>query len=101
MKEKWWRDKATELQEAADSHDMKRFYDGLKSVYGPKASGSVPVRSLDGTTLITDRRQILHRWAEHFQSVLNLLTAFYDSVLDEIPQLAPASQLDDPRHYKR
>jgi len=34
MKEKWWKNKAAELQDAADSHDMKRFYSGLKAVYG-------------------------------------------------------------------
>jgi len=32
MKDKWWKNKAAELQDAADSHDMKRFYSGLKAV---------------------------------------------------------------------
>jgi hypothetical protein len=86
MKENWWASRAVELQEAADRHDMKAFYDGLKQVYGPKDSGSAPVRSKDGTTLITDREKILARWAEHFQMVLNQPSTFDFSVLTDIPQ---------------
>ena len=59
MKEKWWTRKSQELQDAADQHNMKRFYDGLKAVDGPRDSGSAPVCSKDGSTLITDREEIL------------------------------------------
>ena len=62
MQEKWWKNKAAELQEAADSHDMRRFYSGIKAVYGPKVSGCVPVWSADSSSLLTDRNQILQRW---------------------------------------
>jgi hypothetical protein len=96
MKEKWWACKSQELQDAADQHDMKRFYDGLKTVYGPRDSGSTPVRSKDGTTLLTDQDQILKRWAEHFESVLNQPAAFDDTVLNEIPQWTEATYLDQP-----
>ena len=54
---------------AADRHEMKAFYGGLKAVYGPRAVGSAPVKSTDGT-LLTDRPRILERWVEYFQSVL-------------------------------
>ena len=96
MKEKWWAAKAVELQEAADRHDMKAFYDGLKQVYGPKDSGSAPVRSKDGTNLITDREEILARWAEHFQTVLNQPSTFDFSVLTDIPQWEEAPNLSCP-----
>ena len=36
MKERWWYNKAIELQEAADSKNTKAFYDGLKEVFGPQ-----------------------------------------------------------------
>ena len=32
MKEQWWSDRATELQEAADRKNAKLFYDGLKGI---------------------------------------------------------------------
>ena len=71
IKESWWSATAELLQDAADRHDMKSFYDGLKAVYGPRDTGSIPVCSRDGTTLITDCSGILSRWAEHFHGVLN------------------------------
>ena len=51
---------------------MKNFYDSLKEVYGPTASGSLaPLLSADGSTLINDKENVLERWAEHFDSELN------------------------------
>jgi len=35
--------------------------------------------------MITDRAGILSRWAEHFNSVLNQVSQFDDTVLSEIP----------------
>jgi len=96
MKEQWWLNKAVELQQAADRRDIKAFSGGLRAVYGKRDSGSIPVRSLNGTTLITDRAGILNRWAEHFQHVLNQESKFDQSVLDEIPQWDTADALMDP-----
>ena len=75
---------------------MRRFYSGIKAVYGPKVSSSVPVWSADSSSLLTDRNQILQCWAEHFESVLNQPSIFDDIVLDEIPQWTPATHLEDP-----
>jgi len=94
MKELWWKTKAEELQSAADRHDMKAFYAGLKAVYGPRETGCAPVKSLDGC-LITDRKEALARWVEHFQSVLNQKSQFDSQVLSELPQWATATHLDD------
>jgi len=35
--------------------------------------------------MITDRAGILSRWAEHFNSILNQISEFDDSVVNEIP----------------
>ena len=47
MKEQWWSDRATELQEAADRKNAKLFYDGFKPIYGPQADGSSSLLSAD------------------------------------------------------
>ena len=73
------------MQFAADPHDMKSFYDSLKAVYGLRDTGSIPVRSKDGKTLITDRVGILSRWAEHFHGVLNQTSTFDPTLLSELP----------------
>ena len=69
MQDSWLSAKADEIQGYADSHDTKGLYDLLKAVYGPQSSGFSPLLSADGTTLLTDKKEILERWAEHFDSV--------------------------------
>jgi len=96
MNNEWWAKKAQELQQAADRGDMKAFYHGLRAVYGPRDSGSVPVRSRDGSSLITDRQGILSRWAEHFHGVLNQTSTFDPSVLNLIPNWAVNMDLIQP-----
>uniref|UniRef100_H3A5Y1 Reverse transcriptase domain-containing protein n=1 Tax=Latimeria chalumnae TaxID=7897 RepID=H3A5Y1_LATCH len=71
------------LQEAANHHDMKQFYKGLKCVLCPRVSGVGPVCSGDGTTLITDRKEILTHWARHFSGVLNWSSAI--SAIEQVP----------------
>ena len=94
MKNRWWNNKAAELQAAADRHDTRTFYHGLKAVYGPREAGSAPVKSLDGVTL-TDCMKILERWKEHFETVLNQLSSVDMNVLSEILQWPLASRLDE------
>ena len=86
MENSWWKDRAHEIQTAADKRDYKSFYQGLKAVYGPKHRKYPSVKSKDGKTLITEPTGILNRWVEHFDSVLNQPSDFDMSVLDRIPQ---------------
>jgi len=96
MKETWWSATAELLQLAADLHDMKSFYDSLKAVYGPRDTGSIPVFSKDGKTLITDRAGILSHWAEHFHGVLNQTSTFDPTVLTELPAWDTSHDLMQP-----
>ena len=86
MKERWWYNKAIELQEAADSKNTKAFYDGLKEVFGPQKSGASPLSTADGEALLTDKSDILNRWKEHFETVLNTSSVIDDDVMSSIPQ---------------
>ena len=54
-----------------DIEPAKRFNDGLKAVYVNQSCGTKPLMSANGTTRITDQSEILKRWAEHFNDVLN------------------------------
>ena len=71
MKEAYWSDRASEIQQASDQKDAKRFYDGLKAVCRTQSCGATPLLNADGTKRITDRSEILKRWAEHFNDVLS------------------------------
>ena len=85
MQNTWWKDRAADLQAAADRRDYTSFYQGLKAVYGPKVKATSSIKSKDGVTL-TEPTQILNRWAEHFNGVLNQDSEFDMSVLQDIPQ---------------
>ena len=71
MQDSWLSKKADEIQSFADRKDMKKSCDALKTVYGPQSSGTTPLLSADGTSLLTDKEAFLKRWAEHFDGVLN------------------------------
>lgn len=88
MRDTWLSNKADEIQGYADRNDMKKFYDGLKEVYGPTPSGSSqPLLSADGSSLITDKEKILERWAEHFESVLNRSSAINEAAIKRLLQV--------------
>lgn len=55
-------------------------------MFALRSSRSTPIHSKDGT-LLTDKQQILHRWAEHFQTVLNCPSSVSQGALDDIDQL--------------
>ena len=85
MQNSWWLARANEIQLAADKRDYKSFWQGLKAIYGPKYQSCPSVKTKDGKTVITDPEEILNRWEEHFDSVLNQPSEFDMSVLYKLP----------------
>lgn len=100
MKEAWWSAHAKTCQEAFDRKDSKAFYEGIKKVFGPQESGISPISSSDGT-LLTDREDILNRWKEHFETVLNNASTTDDEIIasiierPEIPELSLLPALEE------
>ena len=74
---------------------MKKFFDALKTVYGSQSSGTTPVLSADGTSLLTDEEAILKRWAEHFDGVLNRPSSINDEAINRLPQVECNLLLDE------
>ena len=66
---------------------MKKFFDALKTVYGPQGSGTTPLLSADGTSLLIEKEAILKRWAEHFDGVLNRPSSISDEAINRLPQV--------------
>ena len=95
MQDSWLRKKTEEIQSFADRKDMKKFHDALKTIYGPKSSGSTTLLSADGNTLLTDKETILERWAEHFNSVLNRPSSINEGAIDRLPQIECNVLLDE------
>uniref|UniRef100_A0A183THD9 Uncharacterized protein n=1 Tax=Schistocephalus solidus TaxID=70667 RepID=A0A183THD9_SCHSO len=63
MQDAWMIRKAEEIQGYADRNEMKNFFKAIKAIYGPCIKGTAPLISSDGTTLLTEKSQILKRWA--------------------------------------
>ena len=96
MQNEWLSNKADEIQGFANNHDSKNFYSGLREVYGPSSPSQSPLLSLDGNRLITDKNEILQRWAEHFSNVLNRPSAINEEAINRLPQVPVNTLLDDP-----
>ena len=87
IENQWLNKKADEIQGFVNCHNDKELFASINMVYGPQHSTSPPLLSADGKTLITDRKEILDRWAEHFDSVLNRPSEVNDEAIDRMPQV--------------
>ena len=94
MQDQWWRDKAAEVQHYADTHNTKKFFSSLKTVFGPSASGSAPLLSSDGKTLIKDQEGLSKHWREHFNTLRNRPSSV--DTLNQIPQQPVRVSLTKP-----
>nr|VZI38811.1 unnamed protein product [Spirometra erinaceieuropaei] len=63
MQDAWTARKAEEFQGYVDRNEWKNFFSAIKIVYGPPTKGTAPLFSADGNTLLTEKTQILLRWA--------------------------------------
>lgn len=86
MQDSWLSNKAHEIQDHADKHNIKNFDTGLKEIYSPSTSGSSPLLSTDWLMLITEKDRILKRWAEHFNGFLTHPSTINDETIPQLPQ---------------
>nr|VZI11169.1 unnamed protein product [Spirometra erinaceieuropaei] len=96
MQDAWTARKAEEIQGYADRNEWKNFFSAIKAVYGPPTKGTAHLLSADGNTLLTEKTQILQRWAEHFRGVLNRPSVISDAAIERLPQVETNVDLDLP-----
>ena len=95
LKSDWWERKAVEPQRAADSNNMKGFYNGLKEVWGLKKKGPVQLKLTDGMETFSDSKRVVARWSEHFQKLVNVPGDTDHEALDNIPQRIIKTSLNE------
>ncbi|BHF63659.1 hypothetical protein SprV_0200665300 [Sparganum proliferum] len=95
IQDAWTARKAEEIQGYADRNEWKNF-SAIKAVYGPPTKGTAPLLSADSSTLLTEKTQILQRWAEHFRGVFNHPSTISDAAIDRLPQVETNTDLDLP-----
>ena len=76
--------------------DMRAFYVALMAVYGPSHQIQAPLRSSDGSALLTDKEAILQRWSEHFEGLFSDRRTVQEFSPAKIPQVDVKLELDDP-----
>jgi len=101
MRDQWWKDKSAENQHAADSRDLKTFYSLLSEIYGPRSSSITPLRSKDGSRLLSKPEDIRDRWREHFNELLNRPSNIDNGFIDQLDQFPIKDELDNqPTMYE-
>ena len=95
-KNDWWTGLAEKTQRYADMGDMRAFYVALMAVYGPSHQIQAPLRSSDGSALLTDKEAILQRWSEHFEGLFSDRRTVQEFSPAKIPQVDVKLELDDP-----
>ncbi|BHF57357.1 hypothetical protein SprV_0100029800 [Sparganum proliferum] len=81
-----WTDRETEkIQGYAVRNVWKNFFSAIKAVYDPPTEGTAPHLGADGSSLLSEKTQVLQRWAEHFRGVLKRPYTISDVVIDLLP----------------
>nr|VZI41161.1 unnamed protein product [Spirometra erinaceieuropaei] len=96
MQDDWTARKAEEIQGYADRKEWNNFFSAIITVYGLPTKGTAPLLSAYGSTILTEKTQILQRWAEHFRGVLNSFSAISDAAIERLPQVETNADLDLP-----
>nr|VZI38874.1 unnamed protein product [Spirometra erinaceieuropaei] len=96
MQDAWTARKAEEIQGYANRNEWNNFFSAINAVYGPPTKGTAPILSGDGKTLLTEKTQILQRWAEHFRGILNGPSAISVIAIDRFPQVETNLDVDLP-----
>jgi len=81
MQNRWWSNKAAELQEAADKARRDSLLPGPEGCLWTKRRRLSTNQGFRWATDYTDRIKILDRWAEHIRTLLNQQSKFDDTVL--------------------
>ena len=71
------------------------FYIGLKEVWCPQTRSTVHLKSLDGSTTLSDNKKVLERWSQHFETLLNQPGDIEPAARDRINQIPVVTELDD------
>ncbi|CAH1276013.1 Hypp9384 [Branchiostoma lanceolatum] len=86
---------AEKTQHFADIGNVRAFYEALSDIYGPTHRIQAPLRSSDGSQLLTDKLAILHRWSEHYGNLFGDRRQVQEESIMRIPQHEVRVELDN------
>ena len=92
---RYWQDLCQNIQQAADSGNIRAMYEGMKKAFGPSIVKTAPLKSTSGE-IITDRAKQMERWAEQYQELYSRETTVTDRAIGNTPSLPVMEELDTP-----
>ncbi|BHF60307.1 hypothetical protein SprV_0100327100 [Sparganum proliferum] len=90
MKNAWTARKAEKIRRYADRNEWKNLFAAIKTACGPAAKDVVPLLSAGGTTLLTEKTQIMQQWVERF----NRPSTISDTAIARLPQVGTNVDLE-------
>ena len=100
MKDKWWLKKAEYIQWLADTKQLGAFYGEVRQLIGTCHRVNVPIKSRDGSECLSSKDEVLARWAQHFNELLNLDRSADMEYIISMSALPTAIGLDEPPSLK-
>lgn len=83
---KWWGDKSDEIQLASSLKDIKDMHNLLGEFYGTSTSAVAPLRTEHDKELLRFPDDILLRWSEKFDQILNRHTQVEEEYIKSISE---------------
>ena len=68
----------------------------MRGVYRPTHQIQAPLRSFDGSTLLTDRISVPHPWTEHYSSLFRDRRSIQETPIRKIPQQNVELEVNNP-----
>lgn len=96
LKDKWWLQKAERIQWLSDTNQLGAFYEEVHKLTGTYRRNYVPLKTRDGAAKLTAKKDVLNRWAEHFETLLNVDRVADLDHINSIPSLQIHEALDEP-----
>ena len=82
----YWTELSENIQSVAITGNFRGMYDGIKKALGPTLNKTAPLRSSTGD-VITDRRQQLERWVEHYSDLHSRVSPSAFDAVESLPTM--------------
>ena len=100
LKNHWWTTTALELQHLANTKQTGKFFESIRTIFGPRLKKTSPIYSSDKSRRLTEHDEVMNRWAEHFSEVLNPSIHGADLThINSLQALPTSTELDDPPSF--
>ncbi|KAK6985875.1 hypothetical protein BgiMline_015480 [Biomphalaria glabrata] len=84
------------MQRHVDTGDMRSFYESLRCAHGLTYQTIAPLRSSDGSTLLTSKAGILNLWTELYSLLFGDKRHVSEKSLANVLQKIMREELEDP-----